>query len=482
MSRDAAQSALELISEIEYRRSRRKFYDWFPSDGPRRRELYPRHMLFLAGGRQYKSRSFVAANRIGKTVLGSYEVTGHLTGIYPDWWEGYRFSRPIEAWVAGKTAETTRDILQSALFGPRNAIGTGMIPGDLLGTPTLRPNSGGAIDTCEVKHVSGKSSLIGMKSYEQGRQSFEGTAKHLVWFDEETTKDGIRSEAVTRLMSTEGLMIETFTPLQGITPTIELYQGPGVKTNEEHGLMVRNGMLSVNAGWDHIPHLTEESKARMLAETPPHLIEARSKGIPSMGAGAIYPVVEAEIKVKDFQIPPHWKRAYAMDVGWNRTAVIWGAMDPESDCIYLYAEHYRGQAEPVIHAAAIKARGDWMRGGIDPAARGRSQSDGKNLLDAYKELGLHIQPVDNAVESGLYSVWGRLSTGRLKVFASLGHFFTEYRLYRRDEKGRIIKENDHLMDGMRYLVLNWDKLASYPTPKRAFVTADDRPLDPLAGY
>jgi hypothetical protein len=44
-----------------------------------------------------------------------------------------------------------------------------------------------------------------------------------------------------------------------------------------------------------------------------------------------------------------------------------------------------------------------------------------------------------------------LSIGRTKVFSTLQNFFAEYRLYRRDENGKIVKKKDHLMDCMRYL-------------------------------
>jgi hypothetical protein len=170
-----------------------------------------------------------------------------------------------------------------------------------------------------------------------------------------------------------------------------------------------------------------------------------------LGAGAIYPVQESEIVVDDFAIPPHWVRLYALDVGWNRTAALWGAWDRDSDIIYLYSEHYKGQAEPSIHADSVKARG-MIQGVIDPAARGRGQRDGEQLLKNYKDLGLQLSIAINGVESGIYDVWQRLSTGRLKIFKSLSNFKTEYRIYRRDEKGHVVKENDHLMDCMRYLV------------------------------
>ena len=207
-------------------------------------------------------------------------------------------------------------------------------------------------------------------------------------------------------------------------------------------------------GWEDVPHLSDLQKSEMLASLPPHERDARSKGIPQLGAGAIYPVEESFIRVDDFDIPVHWPRVYGMDVGWNRTAVVWGAWNRETDTIYIYSEYYRGQAEPSLHAEAVKARGLWIPGVIDPASRGRSQRDGFQLLEDYKNLGLDVEVAFNGVESGIYQVWQRLSTGRLKVFKSLPSWCSEFRLYRRDEKGRIVKENDHLMDATRYLVMS----------------------------
>ncbi|HYI43204.1 MAG TPA: hypothetical protein VD768_06245 [Sphingomicrobium sp.] len=205
------------------------------------------------------------------------------------------------------------------------------------------------------------------------------------------------------------------------------------------------------AGWDDVPHLDADTKRDLLERTPPYLRDARSKGTPSLGAGAIYPIPESQITVSPFPIPPHWKRAYALDVGWNRTAALWEAWDPETGVGYLYSEYYAGQQVPSIHAEAIKARGKWIPGVIDPAARGRSQHDGQRLMETYEQLGLNLTKADNAVEAGLYDVWARLETGRLKVMSHLQSWLGEYRLYRRDEKGAVIKKNDHLMDDTRYL-------------------------------
>jgi hypothetical protein len=210
----------------------------------------------------------------------------------------------------------------------------------------------------------------------------------------------------------------------------------------------------VNATWDDVPHLTEKDKAELRKSYPPFQRDARTKGIPQLGAGAIYPVPESEILVDPFPIPAYFPRVYALDVGWNKTAALWAAIDQEADTVFLYAEHYRGHAEPAIHAAAIRARGEWMNGVIDPAARGRGQKDGERLLQAYRDLGLKLTPAVNAVDAGIFEVWTRLATGRLKVFKTLQNWLAEYRIYRRDEHGAIVKENDHLMDDTRYLLVS----------------------------
>jgi hypothetical protein len=198
------------------------------------------------------------------------------------------------------------------------------------------------------------------------------------------------------------------------------------------------------------PQQTAEESARI----PAYQIDARSKGIPQLGAGAIYPVPESEILCDPFAIPDHMPQGYALDVGWKRTAALFGAHDLDSDILYLYSEHYVGQEKPPVHAAAIRARGEWLPGVIDPAARGRQQRDGEALMKDYQDLGLELFPAVNTVESGIYEVWTRMATGRLKVFRTLQNWLKEFRLYRRDEKGHIVKENDHLMDCSRYLVVS----------------------------
>ena len=154
----------------------------------------------------------LAANRVGKTEgVGGYEMSLHLTGQYPDWWDGRRFDRPIKAWAAGDTGKTVREILQSKLLGAVGSWGTGLIPGDSI-TRIVR-GTGGVADTVEivyVRHVSGADSMLIFKSYDQRREAFQGTEQDVIWLDEEPPLD-IYTECLMRTMTNRGMIMLTFT-------------------------------------------------------------------------------------------------------------------------------------------------------------------------------------------------------------------------------------------------------------------------------
>lgn len=216
----------------------------------------------------------------------------------------------------------------------------------------------------------------------------------------------------------------------------------------------------VQCGWGQVPHLTAKQKRQQLENSLPHLIEPRSTGNPSLAAGAIYPMKKERFMVEPFEIPGFWRRAYGLDVGWNMTAALWGALDGASDTLYIYTEHYEGHALPSVHAESINARGKWIPGVIDPAANLSNLRDGEALLAEYLSLGLNLTKAINSVDAGILAVWKRMYTGRLKVFSSCTNFLAEHALYRRDEHGKIVKKNDHLMDAGRYLIISGLSIAT----------------------
>lgn len=225
----------DILVEIDRRERQRTFFRMFPGEDTtlpdgrvfHARHRYPRHLEFFEAGAAYRERCMMAANRVGKTFgAGGYETAAHLTGQYPDWWPGRRFDRPIRAWAAGKTNETTRDIVQATLLGEiaqrdgrKHFTGTGVIPGETLGQVTWKQGVSDLADTIKVRHVSGGWSTLGLKSYQQGRGSFEGTAQHLIWLDEEPPLD-VYGECLIRTATTSGLVMLTFTPLEGMSETV----------------------------------------------------------------------------------------------------------------------------------------------------------------------------------------------------------------------------------------------------------------------
>lgn len=228
----------QLMAEISRRQDQRLFYNLFPDEDTEQadgsiihaREKYPKHLEFFDAGAKYRERCAMAANRIGKTLaMGGYEMAAHLTGDYPEWWPGRRFKRPIRAWAAGKTNETTRDIVQATLLGEirgsgseKRFNGTGVVPGRALGKITWKQGVSDLSDTIKVRHVSGGWSLLGFKSYQQGRGSFEGTAQHAIWLDEEPPED-IYGECLIRTATTNGIIMLTFTPLEGMSAVVQSF-------------------------------------------------------------------------------------------------------------------------------------------------------------------------------------------------------------------------------------------------------------------
>ena len=192
---------------------------------------YGKQLEFHAKGKTDSERLFMAGNQLGKTLSGGAEWAMHLTGRYPDWWEGQTFDKPTIMWAAGVTGESTRDNPQRILIGPptqEEAWGTGMIPKDALsdwdramGVPNLLDNAtvrwGGGGD------VSNRS-VLSFKAYEKGREKWQGPTLDGVWFDEEPPLD-IYTEGLTRTNRGQRgqFTMITFTPLLGMSEVVSLF-------------------------------------------------------------------------------------------------------------------------------------------------------------------------------------------------------------------------------------------------------------------
>ena len=236
--------AKKVFDRVGRARTGVRFDAMYPKAGPLRRELYPRHMEFYRAGRRYRERCMFGGNRVGKTLGLLYEDVCHLTGRYEDWWEGREFHEPVDAWVAGKNAETTKEILQDGLFGDvrrtakgRNELSyTGLVPRDFIvpGTETYKAGLSGVLQQIRFIYRDSKSeySTLGFKAYEQGRGSFEGATKHLIHFDEEPSIE-VYNEALIRTGTVDGIVIVGFTPLEGMTDTVLQFMEPQFRPPED---------------------------------------------------------------------------------------------------------------------------------------------------------------------------------------------------------------------------------------------------------
>jgi len=482
-----------LLEEAERRKKYCKFSSYFPDSGPFDRSQYKKHVEFMNQGAKFNQRAFVAANRTGKTVTGAYEMTCHLTGLYPKWWKGRTFSNAVTAWAASKSNQVTKEVIQAELLGSMMDVGSGMIPKELIIKCIKKPGVAEAIETVFVKHVAGGISELTFKSYDQGRETFQGTKRQVIWLDEEPADYGIFSESLTRTAGagdgvTDGIVYCTFTPLFGLSQIVLSFLEDG--KFPEGGTSNENPYKYVtNVSWDEVPHLTDSWKESTLGAYSEHDRKARSEGIPALGAGAVYTISEENFVVDPFAIPLWWPRAYGMDFGWNHpTAVVWAAQDPDSGIMYLYSEHSLNKTTPPIHAEAIKQRGVWIEGSCDPAGGGSSQRDGTRLIDEYQLLGLEVSPSpggNNSKEARISKVRVLLESGQLKVMNHLAKWLSEYRVYRYNERGELVKKNDDLQDATQYLICEFNDIKQLPPDPDAEIptfSGLDSNRDAVTGY
>jgi phage terminase large subunit-like protein len=432
---------MEVLEEQQQiRKAENKLADYLP---------YPKQREFHAAGAKYRERLAMTCNRFGKTVAGAMEMTFHLTGQYPDWWEGKRFDKSVRAWAAGVTGETTRDVVQGKLIGPPTQSaewGTGTIPKSALGNIVTSRGIPGAIDTVSVHHVSGGMSELQFKSYERGREKWQGAALEVVWCDEEPDHD-IYIEGLTRTNETGGIVYLTMTPLLGVSNVVQRFQ------SREHP-----GCITISATIDDVLHFSEADKAAIIASYKPHEREARVKGVPALGSGRIFPVAEETIACEHREIPSFWPCIGGIDFGWDHPfAAVELAWDRDTDTVYVTRTYRIRETTPIIHAAALREWGkslpwSWPRDGRRETLEGA----GKALADQYERQGLdmlfeHAQFEDGSVsvEAGLAEMLSRMQTGRFKVFKHLNDWFEEFRLYHRRD-GKVFKEGDDLMAATRY--------------------------------
>lgn len=409
---------------------------------------YPKQRMFHAAGLTKRERLLRAGNQVGKSKSAASEVAMHLTGRYPDWWDGKRFNRPTLWWASAVSGEDTRKNPQRLLLGRGEEWGTGMIPKDcFIGEPTMARGVQGLVDQVRVRHVTGAVSHIAFKSYEQGREKWQGDTIDGVWFDEEPPID-IYTEGLTRTNVGLGLVVVTFTPLMGKTAVVKRFE-------EAHPDRHMTTMTLEDA-----EHYTAAQRKTIEESYPDHEREARARGIPVLGSGLVFPVARSVIACAPFEVPPHWPAIGGIDFGWDHpTAAVKMRHDRDADVLYVTHAYRQARATPVIHTAALKPWDGndkplpwaWPHDGLQ-----HDKQSGVPTADDYRTKGLSMLPEratfedgSHGVEAGVTQLLDRMMTGRFKVFAHLNEWFEEQAGYHRKD-GVIVKEADDLMAATRY--------------------------------
>ena len=377
-----------------------------------------------------------------------------MTGFYPQWWEGKRWNREVHGWAGGDTTENTRDIVQKALLGEEGEHGTGWIPRSRLFDVKYRqagvPN---VVESIKVLHVNGRISTLGIKTYEQGRKSWQGTAKDFIWADEEPPED-VFTEMLTRLIAKKGIFFMTFTPLNGPTGVVRHFLDmAGVKNS---------GIYMKNVSWDDAPHLDEKEKERLKASYPEHERDTRVSGQPLMGSGAVFPIRDDAIAWDPpDKLPDHWRRINGVDFGITHPgAGAFCALDPEGEgTFYVYDTYKASSQTAVYHAEAMKKHGSWIPCAWPHDGLSRDKGSGIALKDQYRSHGLYMlrdhahtlheggKDISTNAPLDLMLQWMR--TGRFKVARHCRDWFEEKRSYYRKD-GVLVRKLDDVISASRY--------------------------------
>jgi|SRR5262245_43460579 len=142
---------------------------------------------------------------------------------------------------------------------------------------------------------------------------------------------------------------------------------------------------------DDVGHYSDEEKKKIIASYPAHELEARTKGVPVLGSGRIFPIAEDSITCEMRDFPSHWPHIGGMDFGYDHPfAAVELVRDRDNDCIYVSKTYRHREGSPVLHAAALRSWGKipwaWPRDGRRETLEGA----GIALANQYRAQGMDM--------------------------------------------------------------------------------------------
>ena len=419
-------------------------------------------------------RGILAANRIGKTVSTCYETAMHLTGIYPDWWQGHRFDKPITAMVAGEGWSQVALVLQQELLGSPDVkleeqLGTGAIPRSAVVVETMR-NDGANCIGCEIRHTSGGRSYLLFANYTQEVRQLQGFKLDLAVFDEQPPDDFF-SEIITRTATTQGMVLCSFTPLKGLNGLVSKFW------NREQGYDY------IRVSWDDVPEydpwgepfLLASTRAQLERDYLPHEREARIQGRPIMGKGAVFQVSSWPTYTPgdyNFRTMPNIQRIIALDLGLvnDKTVISLMYWDPYEREAWLHRQIVvRGMDEAIPsqyinHLLRPEVFGTPIVLPPDASTPGRYTMSSSSIRELFEQYELNVlpDPAMNPPDSqgrktnhksyGINIMRQMIDFGSFHINENCVDFLNEAQNYHVDDQGRF-SDPDDCIDSARYALL-----------------------------
>lgn len=440
---------IELVRLLEEKKRRSNVYRYRTYYGSR----YPWQKRFIANTKEFSQVALIAANRVGKTDTATYIDAIHAMGDYPDDWAGHKFEHAPLIWVLGYSGEKCRDLLQAPLIGRKTDNGWegGLIPAELIVNVEPMTGTPNAVRSVYIKHKSGGTAKIQFWSYSQGQHALMGDSVDWFHIDEEPKDPAIFPQVLTRTATGDkgngGRGILTFTPENGRTELVI-----GFMDNPS------SAQTCMNVGWDDAPHLNEKVKAELLASFPAHQRDMRTRGIPMLGHGRIYDMPDDAIMCQPFACPDHFFVINGQDFGWDHPQAhiqLWD--DRDEDVIYVAhtwkaREKKADEAWRLVKSWAKDVPVAWPHDGNQHEKGGGQQLKLQYKAEGFSMLGEHATWPDGnyKVEPGIHEIRERMLDGKFKVFSTCPEFFEEFRMYHRDENGKVVAINDDVLSAVRY--------------------------------
>lgn len=451
---------------------------------------YSYQRKFFRAGSEYDYRMLCAGNQMGKSYGASFEYAMHLTGIYPDWWEGDRFDSGDKLfWVLGVTLDSTVNVLQTLLLGTSDIrrteeIGTGSIPRDHIDIDGMIKDGRRCVEV-RIKHIEDRdtefSNILRFYASSVSESTLMGqTLTGMIWADEQfPDSERLHAQFVARTAAGGGRIMYTLTPEK--PELLELYEM--FKENKDGKLYWQQ------ATWWDCDHFSEERIESMLAALPAWLRDLKSKGIPASGTGSIFPFSDNELIQTCLwsDVKPTWKLLAGVDFGYSGirddSTIVFTAYDIEEDRIFVIDAWFSSNSHddcPLSHmpeymASIIKACPypnipvicpNDASGIISGTTKTRAQvliENGCNVLYENYYIPYQLTGEDKKSTSkvgGLNYMVEWMSKGLLKlspntISSGMNELWKELRGYVwKDNKGsgkiEPIDKNDHGLDAMRY--------------------------------